>query len=258
MARARNLKPGFFKNELLAECQYAARILFEGLWTLADREGRLEDRPRRIRSEVLPYDNVNVDKLLNELADKKDPDGKPAFIVRYNDSGAGYIAVVNFKKHNSPHVKEPPSVIPAPYLPGQSPGLSGAGFPSSPFPLPESSLLNAESLVPGSGTSPVVDGLAAAINQVEGSGGSAGQGDGKAAKKVPMPAEAYTEVVQKGGNSTVIPSYSHEVVGWAAMKLGGSVKIAQAQERDAAYLREAYIAEYERLCESMSLRYGGD
>ena len=28
--RSRNLKPGFFKNELLAECDPLARILFEG------------------------------------------------------------------------------------------------------------------------------------------------------------------------------------------------------------------------------------
>ena len=55
MARAKNIKPGFFTNEQLAECSFAARLLFVGLWTLADREGRLEDRPRRIRAQVFPY-----------------------------------------------------------------------------------------------------------------------------------------------------------------------------------------------------------
>ena len=39
MSRSRNIKPGFFKNEHLAECQPLARLLFIGLWTLADREG---------------------------------------------------------------------------------------------------------------------------------------------------------------------------------------------------------------------------
>ena len=48
MARARNIKPGFFANENLAECDPLARLLFAGLWCLADREGRLEDRPKRI------------------------------------------------------------------------------------------------------------------------------------------------------------------------------------------------------------------
>lgn len=114
MARSRNLKPGFFSNEILAECQPLARILFQGLWCIADREGRLEDRPKKIKAEILPYDNCDVDLLLNELADKTEPDGSPAFIIRYAAEGRGYIQVINFKKHQNPHVKEATSNIPAP------------------------------------------------------------------------------------------------------------------------------------------------
>ena len=36
MARTRSIKPSFFKNEYLAECEPMARLLFVGLWTLAD------------------------------------------------------------------------------------------------------------------------------------------------------------------------------------------------------------------------------
>ena len=43
--RARNLKPSIFKNELLAVADPLYTLVFEGLWCLADREGRLEDRP---------------------------------------------------------------------------------------------------------------------------------------------------------------------------------------------------------------------
>jgi hypothetical protein len=49
MARARNIKPAFFKNEQLVELGMSTRLLFIGLWCLADREGRLEDRPKRIK-----------------------------------------------------------------------------------------------------------------------------------------------------------------------------------------------------------------
>ena len=52
MARARNIKPSFFMNENLAECDPLARILFVGLWTLADRDGRLEDRPKPLRVQA--------------------------------------------------------------------------------------------------------------------------------------------------------------------------------------------------------------
>jgi hypothetical protein len=109
MARARNIKPGFFMNEILAEIDPLGRILFAGLWTIADREGRLEDRPKKIKAEILPYDNCNIEKLLQSLSDKN-------FIIRYEVSGQKYIAIVNFSKHQNPHIKEPASSIPAPDL----------------------------------------------------------------------------------------------------------------------------------------------
>jgi hypothetical protein len=64
MARARNIKPGFFLNDELAECEPLARLLFAGLWCIADREGRLEDKPKRIKVEILPYDDCDIDYLL--------------------------------------------------------------------------------------------------------------------------------------------------------------------------------------------------
>ena len=107
MARARNIKPRFFMNEDLAECEPLARLLFAGLWCIADREGRLEDRPKRIKIETLPYDDCDVDELLNELQEH-------GFILRYEASGNNYIQIVNFKKHQNPHIKESKSTIPPP------------------------------------------------------------------------------------------------------------------------------------------------
>lgn len=109
MARARNIKPSFFLNEHLAELDPLARLLFIGLWCIADREGRLEDRPKRIKAEVLPYDSCNVEKLLEDLASGPDP-----FITRYEVGGNKYILINNFKKHQNPHQNEKASVIPAP------------------------------------------------------------------------------------------------------------------------------------------------
>lgn len=107
MARARNLKPAFFKNDDLAQCEHGARLLFAGLWTIADREGRLEDRPIRIKGELFPYETCGVAPWLDQLA-------KFGFITRYEVAGRKYIQVNNFSRHQNPHVHEPASTIPPP------------------------------------------------------------------------------------------------------------------------------------------------
>jgi hypothetical protein len=107
MARARNIKPGFFKNEVLGEMDTGTRLLFIGLWTLADREGRLEDRPRRIKMELFPYDSFDVDPMLNDLQ-------AGGFLLRYDVDGKRYIQLVNFVKHQDPHYREKASEIPPP------------------------------------------------------------------------------------------------------------------------------------------------
>jgi hypothetical protein len=104
--RARNIKPGFFENEDLGEMSFAGRLLFAGLWCLADREGRLCDRPKRIKGDLFRFDgDVPVDGLLDELQ-------RRGFIQRYAVDGQRYIQVINFRKHQSPHHTEKMSIIP--------------------------------------------------------------------------------------------------------------------------------------------------
>ena len=110
--RARNIKPGIFKNEQLAACSIGARWLFPGLWCLADWCGRLEDRPLRIKMEIFPADGIAVEPLLEELVGA-------GLIVRYRASGPdgeqGYIWIPKFRRHQTPHQNERciPSRIPA-------------------------------------------------------------------------------------------------------------------------------------------------
>ena len=90
---------------MLASLDPLARILFPGLWCLADREGRLEYRPTRIKARILPYDECNISNLLCALEETK-------FISKYEANGEVYIQIENFAKHQRPHTSEPPSVIP--------------------------------------------------------------------------------------------------------------------------------------------------
>ena len=115
MARTRSIKPGFFDNELLGCLPPLTRLLFIGLWCQADREGRLEDRSRRLKKLILGYDDVTVEDVENML----DALAENGFIIRYEAAGNTYIQVVNFVKHQNPHMKEKPSEIPPP--PGFAP-----------------------------------------------------------------------------------------------------------------------------------------
>lgn len=106
MARSRNIKPGFFTNDVLGELPPLARLLFAGLWTICDREGRCEDRPKKIKAEILPYDECNADELLTMLE-------ASGFIARYLAEGVNVIQVLTWNKHQNPHVKEGKSTLPA-------------------------------------------------------------------------------------------------------------------------------------------------
>ncbi len=105
MARIRNIKPDFFLDEDLANLGLGARLFFIGLWTHADKAGRLEDRPHKLKAVIFPWEHLDVEGLLNEL------DGK--FICRYEVEGRRYVQVVNFFKHQRPHHTEAESVLPA-------------------------------------------------------------------------------------------------------------------------------------------------
>ena len=98
MARARNIKPGLFVNCELGELAPVVRLLFIGLWCLADKDGRLKDKPKSIKVQILPWDDVDVDELLGQL--------DPLFIRRYEVDGGRYIQINNFERHQHPHPNE--------------------------------------------------------------------------------------------------------------------------------------------------------
>jgi hypothetical protein len=104
--RARIIKPGFFTNEELAAIGPHGMLLFAGLWTEADRDGRLEDRPLRIKARLLPYFDCDVDALLTALSEK-------GFVIRYEIEGQKYLQITKWSDHQNPHPREQASQIPA-------------------------------------------------------------------------------------------------------------------------------------------------
>lgn len=106
MARSRNIKPSIMDNDTLAALPPLTRLLFVYLWMLADREGRLADRPARIAAQALPYDrDADVDAMLDDLQ-------RTGFITRYVAAGRAVIQIANFLKHQSPHGTERDGELP--------------------------------------------------------------------------------------------------------------------------------------------------
>ena len=99
MARTRSIKPSFFKNEYLAECEPMARLLFVGLWTLADSQGRMEFRPLRIKAELFPYENCDILGLLKQLADR-------GFVRAYESGDMKVLEIPTFGEHQRCHPDE--------------------------------------------------------------------------------------------------------------------------------------------------------
>lgn len=116
--RIRNVRPEFFADEDLADLAPWVRLLFVGLWCLADWEGRLEDRPRRIKRQLFPSDSFDVEAGIMELV-------RIGSLVRYESAGQRVILVRNLKRYQTISKRErenpsklppPPDTIPAPYM----------------------------------------------------------------------------------------------------------------------------------------------
>jgi len=67
LARIRSIKPEFWIDEKVVELSSWARLLFIGLWSFADDQGYVDDKPRRIKMQIFPNDDLDVDVLLDEL-----------------------------------------------------------------------------------------------------------------------------------------------------------------------------------------------
>ena len=111
MGRIRTIKPDFFKHEDLFDAEQEMglplRLAFAGLWTCCDREGRFEWRPRSLKTDVLPYDEIDFSRVLDSLAMRH-------FIVKYRVGSKEYGFVPGFSRHQVVNNREKSSILPEP------------------------------------------------------------------------------------------------------------------------------------------------
>ncbi|RXZ84455.1 hypothetical protein EBB07_00060 [Paenibacillaceae bacterium] len=108
MARKRMIDPKFWEDGKIGSLEPLARLLFMGLISQSDDEGRLNGHPSLIKSSIFPYDgDITIEKVegwLEQLSGFK-------LIIRYEIDFQKYIQVTNFIKHqtiNRPQVSKLP------------------------------------------------------------------------------------------------------------------------------------------------------
>lgn len=99
MPRERTLSHGFFTNHLLASCEPVARLLFQGIWTVADFDGCFQWDPPALAMKLLPRDQFDPVAAM----DKLEGDG---FLKSYRASVGKFGYVVNWHKYQDPHPAE--------------------------------------------------------------------------------------------------------------------------------------------------------
>lgn len=104
--KKRNFDPELFSDDRLAECGVYALPLYLGLLCQADSDGKLEDRPVKIKAKVFPYfTQVNINSELDALSDV-------GLIDRYEVDGVKVIKIKNFENLGISYNNEKASGLP--------------------------------------------------------------------------------------------------------------------------------------------------
>jgi len=112
LPRQRFIWPGIWKDPVFGRLNSDEQLLFIGLFSIADDEGRLLADAAYLRSELFPYKKyteARVRKLKETL------DSKCTNIHLYEADGVKYIALLRWSEYQKPKYPTP-SKIPPPFL----------------------------------------------------------------------------------------------------------------------------------------------
>lgn len=94
MARIRTIKPEFWVDDVMVELSFAERLLFIGLWNFADDDGYIENKPKRIKMQIFPADNILIEDSLSALVNA----GRVEIVQ--SDQGE-LLRITNWERHQS-------------------------------------------------------------------------------------------------------------------------------------------------------------
>ena len=133
------------------------------MWTIADFRGCIELKLKRLKIQILPYDDCSIESIVNNLE-------KARFIRTYSVQGQSYIKIINFEKHQNPHKNEREAGSEIPDISeaeeksnevkelnkdGTKPDLIGTTRADSLSLIPDSPILIPDSLIPSTSVEPL-------------------------------------------------------------------------------------------------------
>ena len=108
MARIRTIKPEFFTSEDVVVMSPLARLFFQACWCEADREGRLEWKPRTMKLRYFPADDCDITEVANEVLTQ-------GIVKLYEADGRQYAHIPSFLRHQHVNPREAASMLPDPH-----------------------------------------------------------------------------------------------------------------------------------------------
>jgi hypothetical protein len=110
MARIRTVKPSIARHRELFNLEAETGIPFRYVWalmpTICDRAGRFQWRPWELKLDIMPYDQIDFERVLHALVTR-------GFLVKYAWNGMEYGCIPTFEKHQVINAREKPSELPA-------------------------------------------------------------------------------------------------------------------------------------------------
>lgn len=103
MARIRTIKPELAKHEVLYDLERETGLPIRFAWamlpTVCDREGRFEWRPRTLKADILPHDELDFSRVLDAWLTRGQ-------LVKYRVGNEWFGWVPTFKRHQVVNNKE--------------------------------------------------------------------------------------------------------------------------------------------------------
>lgn len=112
MARRRMIDPGYWSSEHNIRLIFRQRLLFIGLISNADDEGRIKGNPNFIRAVVFPYDDINQSTIEDDLGLL----AAEGLIIKYIHKDLDYIQIAKWDDYQridkpSPSKLPPPDIV---------------------------------------------------------------------------------------------------------------------------------------------------